>query len=121
MRCEEARSLLPAFAGEEEPFPHELEVHLATCRHCAAEEGRYRSVMEAVVALGPGAEEPSPHFVDAVMALVARPSYAVRTRARRLAHDPRARYAAASLGGAVVGAAAIAILLRRASKRAAAA
>jgi hypothetical protein len=40
-----------------------------------------------------------------------------RAPARRLAHDRRTQYAAASLGGAIVGAATIAVLLWRRARR----
>ncbi|HZA27641.1 MAG TPA: hypothetical protein VE915_08400 [Actinomycetota bacterium] len=40
-----------------------------------------------------------------------------RTHVRRLAHDRRTQYAAASLGGALVGAATIAVLVWRRARR----
>ena len=40
-----------------------------------------------------------------------------RRPARRVVHDPRARYAAVSLGGAILGAAAVALLWRRNARR----
>ena len=43
-----------------------------------------------------------------------------RVPARRLAHDPRARYAAASIGGVVLAAVVAALVLRRTARRAAA-
>jgi anti-sigma factor RsiW len=113
MRCEEVRRLLPEFAGEDELHPREVEVHLATCGGCAAEEARYRGVISALISTKLDTEPLPPGFADEVVLQLARPRLVLRGRVRRLAHDPRARYTAASLGGAVVGATAIAILLRR--------
>lgn len=121
MRCEEVRRLLPEFAGEGEPHPREIEVHLATCRACAAEEARYRGVMSVLASTLHEVEPLPPHFTEDVLAQLVRPRLVLRGHVRRLAHDPRARYAAASLGGVVVGATAIAIVLRRAGRRTAAA
>lgn len=121
MRCDEVRRLLPGFAGEGELHPQQVEVHLATCRTCAAEEARYRGVMSALGSALHDTEPPPPGFTDEVLLQLARPRLVLRGRVRRLAHDPRARYTAASLGGVVVGATAIAILLRRVGRRSTAA
>lgn len=118
MRCEEVQARLPEYAGEGEPYPHEMEVHLATCRECAVEDGRYRDVVAAVRELRGVWEELPEGFTEHVMMSLARPGVIWGGRVRRLASDPRTRYAAASLGGAVVGAAAIALLLRRGVRRA---
>lgn len=118
MRCEEVREILPGFVGEEDPYPHEVEVHLATCPICAADEGGYRGVIETIRGLRFETEPLPPRFAEHVMARLTRPDVRLRGAARRLAHDPRARYAAtryaaASLGGVMVGAAAFALLRRR--------
>ena len=113
MRCEEVRRLLPEFAGEEEPFPHDVEVHLATCRACAEEEARYRGVAAALASARHDLEPLPPQFTEHVLLQLVRPRLVLRGHVRRLAHDRRARYAAASLGGVVVAATAIAILFRR--------
>jgi hypothetical protein len=124
MRCEEARAVLPEYVGEDEPFPREMEVHLATCAGCAAEERAYREALAEVAAIGAETEPVPPRLLGEVLSGLTRPDR-VRGLARRLAHDRstpyvRARYAAASLGGVVVGAAAIAIIRRRTARRAAA-
>jgi len=124
MRCEESRLVLPEYAGEGQPFPREMEVHLATCVACAAEERAYREALDHVSALGVDTEPLPPEFLEHVLAGLTRPDRA-RGVARRFAHNRdsryvRARYAAVSLGGVVVGAAALAILRRRTGRRAAA-
>lgn len=117
-RCEEVRPLLSALVGE--PFPRDIEVHLATCRACAAEERRYEGIAGVLTAMRHDTSEPPPGFADAVLARATSPSAVWRGHARRLAHDPRARVAAAGLGGAVVGAAALVLLARRRASRQAA-
>lgn len=117
MRCDEVVAVLPAFAGEEAPYPHALEVHLQICRACATEEIRYRELLGVVRGLR-DAGEPAPEgLVVRVGERTGRLDVAWRGYARRLSNDPRSRYAAAGIGGAVVGAAAIAFLLRRGSRR----
>lgn len=114
-KCDEVRPLLAEIVGE--PFPREIEIHLATCRACAAEERRYGAISVALARLSGETEAPPAGFADVVLARVHSPSLAWRGHARRLAHDPRTRVAAAGLGGAVVGAAALALLVRRRSAR----
>jgi hypothetical protein len=55
-------------------------------------------------------------FTDRVLEVLDRPGLLWRRRARVVAHDARARYAAVSVGGAVLGAAA-ALVVRRAARR----
>jgi len=117
MRCEEVVALLPGYAGEEEPYPHGLEVHLATCRSCATEDARYREVLSGVRALRDLGRQAPDGLALRVTERTARPDVAWRGHARRLRRDPRTRYAAVGIGGAVVGAAAIAFLVRRSSRR----
>ena len=124
MRCDEVRLILPEYAGEDEPFPQEVEVHLATCTGCAAEERAYREALTLVSAIGGETEPLPPRFLEDVLSRLTRPDHA-RAAARRFAHDRsaryiRARYAAVSLGGVMVGAAALAIIRRRTARRAAA-
>lgn len=117
MRCDEVVALLPGYAGEEEPYPHGLEVHLATCRSCATEDARYREVLSGVRALRDSGQKTPDGLALRVAERAGRPDVAWRGHARRLRHDPRTRYAAVGIGGAVVGAAAIAFLVRRSSRR----
>lgn len=117
MRCDEVVALLPVYAGEEEPYPHGLEVHLATCRSCATEDAHYREVLGDVRRLRDAGEPVPEGLALRVAERAARLDVAWRVYARRLTHDPRSRYTAVGIGGAVVGAAAIAFLLRRSSRR----
>lgn len=75
----------------------------------------------ALAGLRQETEDPSEGFSARVLAVVGRPAVRWRGDARRLAFDPRVRVAAASVGGLVVGAAAVAILWRRSARRVAAA
>jgi len=94
----------------------DFEVHLATCPECAGELARYREVMAAVGSLRGEVEEPPAGFSARVVAhVLAEPRWV--GRARRLAYDRRIHVAAASLGGALVGAGAIGLLWWRAARR----
>jgi anti-sigma factor RsiW len=95
----------------------DFEVHLATCPECAGELARYREVMSAVGSFGDALEPAPVDLPDRVLAHVreVRPPWA--GRARWVIHDRRVHVAAASLGGALVGAGAMAILWRRATRR----
>jgi anti-sigma factor RsiW len=94
-----------------------MEVHLATCPECARELARYREVVSAVGALGGTLEQAPVDLPDRVLAHVLEAEHRWAGRARRVIHDRRVHVAAASLGGALVGAGAIAILWRRAARR----
>lgn len=115
MRCEEVRSLLPQYVGEGEDYPRAVQAHLATCTVCALEEARYKGLLAAVRELRDEGEVPV-GFADRALETLRR-EIAWRRRVRRVRNDPRARAAAVGLGGAVVGAAAIAYLLRRGVRR----
>lgn len=97
--------------------PADFDVHLATCAQCATELARYREVLEATGSLRDMLEEPPPGFPDRVVAHVLDPAASWRSDVLRLVHDPRAHVAAASLGGALVGAGAIALLWWRMTRR----
>jgi anti-sigma factor RsiW len=94
-----------------------LEVHLATCPECAGELARYREVISAVGNLGQTLETPRADLPDRVLAHVLDAEPRWIARARRALHDRRVHVAAASLGGVVVGAGAIALLWWRAAHR----
>ena len=98
-------------------WPADLDVHLATCADCAGELARYREVIGAVTSLRDVLETPSPGFPERAVAHVLGTAD-WRTGMRRLAGDRRAHVAAASLGGALVGAGAIALLWWRVARRA---
>ena len=97
-----------------------FEVHLATCRDCADELARYREVVSAVEALGHTLEPAPVDLPDRVLAHVLEAEPRWIGRARRVIHDRRVHVAAASLGGALLGAGAMVILWRRTARRPAA-
>ncbi len=114
MRCEDVRPLMPELA-EGVPAEPEVERHLGTCAACSAELEGYRTLVAEMSALREEVVEPSPGFLGRVLALVpdaARPSVL-----KRVTSDDRFQYAAFSLGGALVGAAAIGLLWRRSARR----
>jgi anti-sigma factor RsiW len=114
MKCEEVRPLLPELA---EGMPREagaVEVHLATCAACSAELARYRSIILELTALREVLAEPSEGFLARVLAEI--PESHWRALVQRVATDDRLHYAVFSLGGAVVGAAAIGVLWWRARR-----
>jgi anti-sigma factor RsiW len=98
------------------PDFEELEVHLATCPECSGELARYREVLAAVGSLRDVLEQPPADLTARVMAHV-RERELWPDRIRGLARDRRVRVAAASVGGALVGAAAIGLIWWRASHR----
>lgn len=120
-KCEEVRALLPRYVGEGEPYPHDLEIHLATCSECAAEDARYREVIRAAGSLRQVTEPVPAGMAAAVLDRLDRSDVVVLGLLRRVAQDRRTRYAAASIGGVVVGATTMAILWRRAARKTAAA
>jgi hypothetical protein len=95
----------------------DFEVHLATCPQCAGELARYREVLSAVSALDDVLEVPPTGFAQRVLMRVGSPAVAWRSRATDLVHDRRMHVAAASLGGALLGATAMALVWWRLAKR----
>lgn len=115
MRCEQVRPLLPELAEGTLREAGEVERHLASCEACSAELGRYRTVVLQLAALREVLSEPSPGFIERVLSEIPERNW--RMLVHRAASDERLHYAAFSLGGAVVGATAIALLWRRAGRR----
>ena len=116
MTHEDVRVLLPAYSAAELGDAGDLEVHLATCQDCSGELARYRELSQAVLALRDVTEEPPATLRQRVLAEI--PPHRLRDDLRRLADEhPRARVAAMSLGGAVLGAAAIGLIWWRAARR----
>jgi putative zinc finger protein len=116
MRCEQVRPLLPELAEGNLREAGEMERHIASCARCSAELGRYRTVVLELAGLREVLSEPSPGFVERVLSEIPERNW--RMLVNRAASDERLHYAALSLGGAVVGATAIALLWRRAGRRA---
>jgi anti-sigma factor RsiW len=96
----------------------DLEVHLATCPDCATDLARYRELMASMSSLRGEVLEPPAGFADRTMLRLARRDLRLRAELRRLTHDRRARVAAVSVGGALLGAGAIGLLWWRAGRRA---
>ncbi len=119
MRCEEVRPLLPELAEGVPREAGEVERHLATCASCSAELQGYRSLIAEMGGLREVVTEPPPGFLGRVLAEVSEGQQ--RSVLKRVASDERFQYAAFSLGGAVVGAAAIGLLWRRSARRSVAA
>jgi hypothetical protein len=95
----------------------DLEVHLATCQECAGELAQYRGLLGTMSSLRHQLEETPPGFTAGVLALVAAAEQGWGERVLRVAHDPRAHLAAASVGGLVVGAVAIGVIWWRTVRR----
>ncbi len=114
MRCEQVRPLMPELAEGVLPDA-EVERHLARCASCSAQLEGYRGLVAEMGALREVVIEPPPGFLGRVLAEVpdaVRPSVL-----KRVASDERFQYAAFSLGGALVGAAAMGLLWRRSARR----
>lgn len=99
------------------PEREDIEVHLATCPDCAGELAQYRGIFAAMVSLRHDLEETPPGFAAGILAFVAAAQSGWAERTFRLAHDPKLQVAAASVGGVLVGAAAIGLIWWRASRR----
>jgi anti-sigma factor RsiW len=115
MKCEQVRPLMPELAEGIPREAGEVELHLATCVACSAELDRYRSIVLELGGLRDIVTEPAPDFLGRVLSAV--PDNPRRSMVRRVASDERIQHAAFSLGGALVGAAAIGLLWRRAARR----
>lgn len=99
------------------PDKEDLEVHLATCPDCAGELAQYRGMLATLGSLGRHLEETPAGFTAGILAFVAATEQGWGERVLRVAHDPRAHMAAASLGGVILGAAAIGLIWWRARRR----
>ncbi len=97
---------------------HEVDVHLATCPECAGELAQYREVMHAVGSLRHELEVAPDGLTERVMNAIVEPERRWVDRAIRVARDRRVHVVAASFGGAILGAGAIALIVwRRAGRR----
>ena len=128
LRCEEVREVLPDHA-EGRPRPAgEVEEHVAGCVACGAELDAYRAMLSSLASLRELDLDPSSRFLQETLRTVRLaywsnriPSVAnVRVASVRVVGVVRERkdIALASLGGAVVGATAIALVARRLARRA---
>jgi anti-sigma factor RsiW len=115
MRCEDVRPLLPELAEGELREAGPVEAHLASCATCPAELDRYRAMLSSLGSMRYELIEPPRGFQDRMLALA--PTSRWRILTRRLASDERVQLAAVSVGGLLVGAAAIGLLRRRSSRK----
>jgi anti-sigma factor RsiW len=115
MRCEEVRQLLPELAEGELREAGPVEAHLASCVACSGELRRYRMIVLELASLRENLVEPADGFLERMLALA--PASRWRVLTRRAATDGRVQVAAASVGGLLVGAAALGLMRRRAARR----
>lgn len=115
MKCEEVRPLLAELAEGELRVAGPVQRHLAACAACSNELRRYRAIVLELATLREDLLEPPAGFLEGVLALV--PPSRWRVLSRRAATDPRLQVAAASMGGLLMGAAAIGLLRRRSARR----
>ena len=115
MRCEEVRPLLAELAEGKLQVAGPVQSHLAACAACSHELRRYRAIVLELATLREDLLEPPAGFLQRVLALT--PTSRWRVLSRRAATDPRLQVAAASMGGLLVGAAAVGLLRRRSARR----
>lgn len=95
----------------------DLDVHLATCSDCAGELADYRGLLSRMGTFRDHLEATPPGFTAGVVSFVAAANQGWVGKALRVAQDQRVHVAAASLGGAIIGAAAIGLIWWRAARR----
>ena len=115
MNHDEVRPLIPELAEGLPREAGEVQLHLETCASCSAELEQYRSIVLELGVLRDVVAEPPAGFLDRALAQVEDGPR--RSVLKRVAADERLQYAALSLGGALVGAAAIGLLWRRSARR----
>lgn len=115
MRCEDVRAALPELAESGLRLAGPVEAHIEACPACSEELRRYRTLVLALAALRDEVIEPREGFLGRVLSEL--PEAARAGFLRRVAGDERVHRAVFSLGGAVVGASAIALLWWRAARR----
>jgi predicted anti-sigma-YlaC factor YlaD len=117
VRCEEVRPLLPAYA-EPEPRPAgAVDLHLAGCPSCRGELQAYRSMLADLAELRDVGEDASAEALAHAIELIPTPGLGARLSGS-LAANRRLYATLASIGGAAVGATALALAIRRRSTRA---
>lgn len=129
--CEQVRELLPEYVDGGPRPAGPVEEHLAACVVCAGRLGTYRGLLSSLAELQAVDIEPPSGFLDRTLRGVRLGSYTSRIpklselkrvpgkAVETLARAPRAGFALASLGGAAVGATAIALVWWRVARRAA--
>ncbi len=108
MRCDEVRELLPAYIDRDLHAAGEIDEHVASCAACSAELASYYQLVGGLAGLRDRGEEPTPELLQRALALVPPPSISARVIGSLQDHP--LLYALASLGGAALGATAIALV-----------
>jgi len=111
MRCEAVRERLPGYLDRDLRAVGPLEEHLASCAACRAELQEYRRLRLLLSEMAT-APEPSEELLPELLRHVPMERFSSRAIA-----GSRTRYALASLGGAAVGATALAIVWWRVARR----
>ena len=115
MKCDEVRAQLPSYVDGELHPAGAIEVHLATCARCGAELDTYRELLASLHGLRELEADPPEELLPRLLELVPSPS--VRGRVLGAAQERRLVVALASLGGAAVGATALALVWWRLAHR----
>src|SRR2546428_11569725 len=113
MRCEEVLPLLPDMAEGTLRAAGEAEAHVAGCSSCTVALAGYQDLLLRLGDLREAVFEPPEGLLERLLATTGRPRLV-----RRVASDQRVQHAAFSLGGAVVGAAAIGLWWWKTARRA---
>src|SRR5687768_6499543 len=113
-RC---RTRSPSTRSEPVSDTQDLEVHLATCADCAGELADYKGLFGRMGSLRYQLEETPVGFTAGILTLVAATEQGWGEKVVRVVNDPRAHVAAASVGGLLLGAAAIGVIWWRAARR----
>jgi len=125
---EHVSELLPEYAESGLRPAGPVEEHLASCAACSSQLGAYRTLLGSLESLRAVEVDPPDGYLDRTLRTVRMASFTAkipsllelsRVSTRALARAPRAGYALASLGGAAVGATAIALVWWRQARRAA--
>jgi hypothetical protein len=115
VRCEEIRPLLAGLPDETDPADPPVLEHLSTCASCSRDLADYRLLLLDLAFLRHSLVEVPFGFLGRV--LDGLPDTGERHLIMRVASDERLQHAALSVGGAMVGAAAIGVLWWRAARR----
>jgi Putative zinc-finger len=129
VNCEQVRELLPEYVDAGPRPAGTVEEHLAACVICSGLLQTYRGLLSSLAELRTVDIEPPAGFLDRTLRTVRLGSYTSRIprladirrvpgrAVETLVRAPRAGFALASLGGAAVGATAIALVWWRMAKR----
>ena len=115
VRCDEVRQDLAAYVDGELHPAGDFEVHLASCAGCSAELSVYRDLLSSLEGLRDDELDPSEGLLPRLIELI--PPWTVRRRVLGVAQERRLMVALALLGGAALGATALALVWWRLTHR----